>query len=158
MANQHHKGSSWIMAAALLGLVPSYAVGASAAAKASAQLVSPAQVATIQATQVLFSTSTGVLSLNLPGSSGLVVLELPVAEPAELFFCLGGEQTNLVDGISCVWSSNSLTGDTVSQPAVGATTSPTLSLLNPLMDGIRMVSLTLVGGGSSPLLITVAYN
>jgi hypothetical protein len=35
---------------------------------------------------------------------------------------------------------------------------PTLSLLNPLVDGIRMVSLTLVGGGSSPLLITVAYN
>jgi hypothetical protein len=142
----------WVCVAVMV----SAAHAADVQAPVGASIVSPSDAATTAATQVLFSTSTGVFSLSIPGAA--TPAGLPVVRASELFMCLGRVQTDREDLLTCLWPSSPL----ALKPSVGTPSVDDLfavMVTDGTLNSTEGVSLSInTVDGASRVVAIVAYN
>lgn len=78
-------------------IAPSSAISQGVVANSSANIISPAEISSQQATQLLFSPTPGVLTITIPGSSGATLLDLTATGvdtvTGEFTFAVSGDST-----------------------------------------------------------------
>lgn len=136
-------------------LIPSAGLTASAIALVDATVISPAQVSFDIATELLFSASTGVLTVSIPGGTGAVSSSGGTVDGASL---AGGSNspTRTSGSISSITESSS---EGVKDVVAAVTELKTASASGTLATGQGIsVSLTPSGQGDGNVYAIVAYN